>query len=250
MAYMAGRLTQLIFGNTVLCQSFRNPALLAKMAATLQFLSGGRFILGLGAGWQEEEYRAYGYDFPPNAVRVAQLEETLQIVRAMWSGEPATFEGKYYRVREARCEPLPNPAPPIILGAFKPRMLRLAARYADGWNVSSSGLQRYRRMASEFERACAEVGRDPASVSRSWVGGVACASTQAQAEMLAGERFSAEAEEGDFGFVGTPAQVIAQMHSFMELGISEFILDCAGFPDLACLQRVLAEVVPDILARQ
>src|SRR5215211_4388431 len=93
ISYLAALHPQLRFGQTVVCQSFRNPALLAKMGATLQFLSGGRFILGLGAGWNEAEYRAYGYDFPPARVRVEQLEETVQIVKAMWTQEKATFQG-------------------------------------------------------------------------------------------------------------------------------------------------------------
>src|SRR5436190_3065495 len=108
ISYLAALHPQLRFGHTVVCQSFRNPALLAKMGATLQFLSGGRFMLGLGAGWNEEEYRAYGYDFPPARVRVAQLEETIQIVKAMWTQKTATFAGEYYRVTEAYCEPKPD----------------------------------------------------------------------------------------------------------------------------------------------
>src|SRR5262245_53782973 len=84
LTYMAALHPRLKFGHTVLCQSFRNPALVAKMGATLQFLSGARFILGLGAGWHKEEYQAYGYDFPSSGVRVAQLEETLKVIQALW----------------------------------------------------------------------------------------------------------------------------------------------------------------------
>lgn len=244
VAYMSALHPGLKFGNTVVCQSFRNPALLAKMAATLQFLSGGRFILGLGAGWHEEEYRAYGYEYPSNAVRVDQLEETLQIIRAMWSGEPVTFDGRHYRVYQARCEPHPEPAPPIVVGATRPRMLGLAARHADGWDISSSGPQRYERVAAQFNRACAEIGRDPSSVRRSWSGGVACAATSAAAEALAGDRFSAAAQEDDFGFVGTPEQIVRQMQSFIGLGVNQFILDFAGFPGMAGLELVLTEVLP------
>ena len=164
LSYMAARHPQLKFGHTVLCQSFRNPALLAKMGATLQFLSGGRFILGIGAGWHEEEYRAYGYDFPPAGVRVEQLAETLQIVKALWTEEKATVHGKHFQVNEAHCEPKPDPIPPIMVGAFRPKMLRLTAQYADWWNVSSTGVGAYRRMAAELDRACADLGRDPATV--------------------------------------------------------------------------------------
>lgn len=243
LSYMAARHPQLKFGHTVLCQSFRNPALLAKMAATLQFLSGGRFILGIGAGWHEEEYRAYGYDFPSAAVRVEQLDETLQIVKALWTEEATTFHGQHFQVTQAHCEPKPDPLPPIMVGAFKPKMLRLTARHADWWNVSSTGPKSYRQMADEFERACMEVGRDPASVRRTWVGGFACAPTQAEAKALAGDRFSADNDD-DFGFVGTPQQVVEQMRAFVEMGVDYFMLDCAGFPELTVLELLVERVAP------
>jgi alkanesulfonate monooxygenase SsuD/methylene tetrahydromethanopterin reductase-like flavin-dependent oxidoreductase (luciferase family) len=244
LSYMAALHPQLKFGHTVICQSFRNPALVAKMAATLQFLSGGRFILALGAGWNEEEYRAYGYDFLSNAVRVDQLEETIQIIRAMWTDSPATFEGRYYHVRDAYCVPKPNPLPTIMVGAFKTKMLRLTAKYADNWNVSSAGLVRYRRLAAAFERSCADVGRDPAAVRRSWGGLCACAPTQAEAERFAGDLDRADNPEDDFGFIGTPRQVIEQMRPFIDLGVDYFMLDCGGFPNLTTLEMLVSEVLP------
>ncbi len=243
LTYLAALHPPLKFGHTVLCQSFRNPALLAKMGATLQFLSGGRFILGIGAGWHAEEYRAYGYDFPPARVRVEQLEEALQIIKAIWTEEKATFEGKYYRVIEAYCEPKPDPIPTVMVGAFRPKMLRLTAKYADWWNVSSSGIERYRRMAEAFERACAEVGRDPSTVRRSWGGGCACAPTQAEAEVFAGGLYSSASDE-DFGFVGAPQQLVEQMRPFIELGVDYFMLDCGGFPKLTTLEMLIHEVLP------
>lgn len=242
LSYVAALHPQLKFGHTVLCQSFRNPALLAKMGATLQFLSGGRFILGIGAGWNQEEYHAYGYDFPPAGVRVQQLEETLQIIQAMWTEKQASFEGRYYRVTEAYCEPKPDPLPPIIVGAFGPKMLRLTARYADGWNISSTGIHQYRLLVAEFERACAEVGRDPATVRRSWGGGCLCAPTQAQVERLAGTRY--RVDEDDFNLVGTPRQLIEQMRAFIDLGVDYFMVDCGGFPNLTTLELLLSEVIP------
>src|SRR5262245_53794764 len=222
LTYMAALHPRLTFGHTVLCQSFRNPALLAKMGATLQLLSGGRFILGLGAGWNEQEYRAYGYDFPPAPVRVEQLEEALQIITALWTEEQATFEGKHYRVRQAVCEPRPAPVPPIVLGAVRPRMLRLAATYADEWDVSSISIERYAVLAAAFERACAAVGRDSATVGRSWSGGCACAPTQREAVALAGDRFCPDPAAADFDFVGTPDQIVEQMRPFIALGLRHF----------------------------
>jgi alkanesulfonate monooxygenase SsuD/methylene tetrahydromethanopterin reductase-like flavin-dependent oxidoreductase (luciferase family) len=243
LSYAAALQPQIKFGHTVLCQSFRNPALLAKMGATLQFMSGGRFILGIGAGWHEEEYRSYGYDFPPNRVRVEQLEEALQIIRAMWTEEKVTFEGRYYRVNDAYCEPKPDPLPAIMVGGGKPKMLRLIARYADWWNVSSIGLEGYRPMLAELERACGEVGRDPATVRRSWCGGCACAPTVQEARRLAGDRFSPGDDE-DFGFVGTPDQLVEQMCPFIELGVDYFMLDCGGFPELTTLEMLIDQVLP------
>lgn len=243
LTYLAALHPQFKFGHTVVCQSFRNPALLAKMATTLQVMSGGRYALGLGAGWHAEEYAAYGYEYPSDGVRVAQLAEAIQIIRAMWSGGPVTFSGQHYRVAGAYCHPRPQPAPPIIVGAFKPRMLRLAARYADGWNVSSTSPRDYAVLAAEFEQACADVGRDPATVRRSWVGGCACAPTQAQAVAQTEGRWSADSDD-DFGFAGTPRQVIAQFRQLVDLGVDEFMLDCAGFPDLATLELLIGEVLP------
>jgi alkanesulfonate monooxygenase SsuD/methylene tetrahydromethanopterin reductase-like flavin-dependent oxidoreductase (luciferase family) len=242
LSYMAALHPQLKFGHSVLCQSFRNPALLAKMGATLQFLSGGRFLLGIGAGWHQEEYHAYGYDFAPADVRVQQLEETVQIIKAMWTEKQASFEGIYYRVTDAYCEPKPDPLPPIMIGAFKPKMLRLTARYADSWNVSSTGIHRYRRLVEEFERACAEVGRDPATVRRSWGGGCVCAPTQAQAERLGRARY--RADEDDYSFVGTPTHVVEQMRAFIDLGVDYFMVDCGGFPNVTTLELLVNEVVP------
>jgi alkanesulfonate monooxygenase SsuD/methylene tetrahydromethanopterin reductase-like flavin-dependent oxidoreductase (luciferase family) len=245
LTYMAALHPQFKFGHTVLCQSFRNPALVAKMAATLQFLSGGRFLLGIGAGWNAEEYRAYGYDFPSARVRVEQLQEALQIIRAMWTEERATFEGRYYRVREAACEPKPITLPPVIVGAFRPKMLRLTAKYADWWNVSSTGVEGYRRMVRDFERACIEVGRDPDRVRRSWGGGCVCAPTREAAAALAGDRYANNPDD-DFDFVGTPEQVVEQMRPFIDLGVDYFMLDCGGFPDLTTLELLVNEVLPAV----
>jgi alkanesulfonate monooxygenase SsuD/methylene tetrahydromethanopterin reductase-like flavin-dependent oxidoreductase (luciferase family) len=122
-------------------------------------------------------------------------------------------------------------------------MLRLAARYADWWNVSSSGIHRYRRMLAQFEHACVEVGRDPSAVRRTWIGGCACAPTQQAAEALAGGLFSS-ASDDDFGFVGTPQQVLEQMRPFVDLGVDYFMVDCTGFPRLTTFEMLVDQVLP------
>lgn len=241
LTYLSALHPTLKFGSAVFCQSFRNPALLAKMTATLQFLSGGRFILGLGAGWHQEEYEAYGYEFPPGLVRVEQLEEAVQIIQKMWQEETVTFAGRHYRVTEARCEPRPSPAPPIMIGAFQPKMLRLTATYADWWNVSSTSPSRYQPMVARLEQYCHQLGKDLSSIRQTWIGGCACAPTRAQAVAFARDQYG---NDQDFGFVGTPEQVIEQMMPFIELGVRYFMFDCADFPGQTTLEMLIFEVLP------
>jgi alkanesulfonate monooxygenase SsuD/methylene tetrahydromethanopterin reductase-like flavin-dependent oxidoreductase (luciferase family) len=247
VTYLSALHPELLWGHTVLSQSFRNPALVAKMGATLHFMSGGRFVLGIGAGGQAAEYLAYGYEFPSGSTRVEELDETLQIIKAMWTQERATVEGKHYRVKEARCDPKPDPIPTIMVGAFRPKMLRLTARLADWWNVSSTGIEDYRAILQEFERACDEIGRDPATVRRTWGGGCVCAPTEPEVAALAAGRLEMGPGYGyqvGEDFVGTPAQIIEQMQPFVELGVDYFILDCGGFPRLTTVEMLVNEVLP------
>src|SRR5690348_15941352 len=130
IGYFAAAYPNLQFGASVLCQSYRNPGVLAKMAANLQLLTGGRFIFGIGAGWMEEEYRAYNIDFPPAPVRLAQLAEAIQVVKRLWSEAPASFAGQHYRIENAYCEPRPQPIPPLLIGGGgEQRTLRIVAQY-------------------------------------------------------------------------------------------------------------------------
>jgi alkanesulfonate monooxygenase SsuD/methylene tetrahydromethanopterin reductase-like flavin-dependent oxidoreductase (luciferase family) len=255
LTYFVGLYPHLNFGHTVLSQSFRNPALLAKMGATLHYLSRERFILGIGTGWKKDEYLAYGYDFPPPKVRIEQLEEVLQIVKALWWEDQVTFHGKYYHVDNAYCEPKPVPQPVIMVGGCKPRMLRLIARHADWWNVSwyslsktrpdnwsngsLTGIGEYREQVQESERACQEVGRDAAALRRTWFGPCICAPSEAEVQKL-----HAQNVRTDHGFAGTPEQVLVQMQPFIELGVDYFMFTCPDFPDLTTLILLTNEVLP------
>src|SRR6266487_64941 len=239
LTYFAALYPHLNFGHTVLCQSFRNPALIAKMAATFQFLSEGHFIFGIGSGWKEDEYKAYGYAFPSAGVRVSELEETLQIVKALWQNEKATVVGNHHQVIDAYCEPKPHPYPIIMIGGNKPRMLRLVAHHADWWNVSWTGIESYRHQVSECEQACIENNRNPTTLRRTWFGGCICAPTEAKVKKLNTTHMGSEN-----AFIGTPAQVIEQMHPFIDLGVDYFMLTCGGFPDLTTLETLTHEVLP------
>ena len=138
-SYLLPQYPNLKFGQIVLCNNYRNPALLAKMSSTLQVLSEGRFILGIGAGWYQEEYKQYGYEFPSSRTRIKQLEEAVQIIKMMWTEDVVTFHGKHYRVENAFCFPKPDPVPPIMIGGSGEKFtLKVVARYADWWNGGST----------------------------------------------------------------------------------------------------------------
>ena len=166
LTWLAAKFPKVDVCHHVLGLGYRNPALTAKMAATLQTMSGGRFILGIGAGWRADEYRYYGYDFPRAAVRIAQLDEAVQLMRKMWTEEAASFSGKYFTIETAYAPPLPQPTPPILIGGKGEQlMLPLIGRQADMWNVSESGgLDTYRRRRDIVHRSAEQAGRDPASI--------------------------------------------------------------------------------------
>ena len=140
LVWFAARFPDVVLCHHVLGHGYRNPALTAKMAATLQVLSGDRFMLGIGAGWREPEYRAYGYEFPSAAVRVRQLEEVVQICRLMWTEEHPTFHGAYFQIDDAAATPRPVVAPPICIGSSGEQLgLPMVGRRADVWNGPYTG---------------------------------------------------------------------------------------------------------------
>lgn len=155
------RIGTLVFGNT-----YRHPAVLANMAATVDQLSGGRLTLGMGAGWQENEHQQYGIRFPPAGQRVDRFEEAIQIVRSLLREPRTSFEGKHYRLTDALCEPKPvQPRLPILVGTQGNRMLGIAARYADMWDMWGLPDQVAERSAA-LSRMCEAAGRDPDEIER------------------------------------------------------------------------------------
>ena len=141
LAALARDTTKIRLGVLVAAIQYRNPALQAKMAASVDHISGGRLEFGVGAGWKEDEYRAYGYDFPSPGDRVEQLRDGLEITRRLWQDDRATYHGKHYRIDDAVCAPKPTqrPRPPIWIGGSGQRVMRLAARYADGFDLGKHG---------------------------------------------------------------------------------------------------------------
>ena len=168
LTWAMARYPDKLCGHEVLCNSFRNPAHLAKMAATLQGLSGGRLVLGIGAGWNAEEYAAYGWPFPPARVRIAQLAEAIELIRAMWTQAPARYRGEHYQIEGAYCEPRPQPCPPVMVGGHGERyLLRVVARHADWWNYPFRGLDVYAQKRRRSRRTAATSGATTTRSTRS-----------------------------------------------------------------------------------
>lgn len=241
LTYLAALQPELKYGHLVLCQLFRNPALLAKMAATFQYMSQGHFILGLGAGWAEEEAKAYHFTFPSAGQRVDELGEQLQIIKALWSGQNVTFEGKYHQIHNAYCQPYPEPLPPILVAAHQPRMMRVAARHADWWNTGVDKLDQAKERLQNLDAACEALGRDPKTLRRTAAITCYCAETEQKLKELTAMH------DGPFGlgFVGTPSQVVEQLQPFIEAGFDYFMISAGGVPyDLTTLEMLAHEVLP------
>ena len=210
------RIGSLVCGNT-----YRHPAVLAKQAATIDLLSGGRLVLGLGAGWQENEHHAYGIEFYDVRTRMDMLEEACQVVKGLFANDRTTFEGKHYQLADAPLAPKPaqNPLPLLIGGGGEKRTMRIAAQYADEWTVWGTP-DRLRQKVEVLERHCEDLGRDPKTIKRS---------AQALMFLSTDEAKLKEVRDKDIQMahiVGTPSEVADVMGEYRDAGVDEFI-----FPD-------------------
>jgi F420-dependent oxidoreductase-like protein len=219
-------------GTMTLCNGFRHPALLAKMAATLDVISNGRLELGIGSGWYEREFINYGYPFPKPSIRAQQLDEAVQILKRMWTEPSVTFSGRHYNLIDARNEPKPlqQSRPPVHIGGDgEKKILPLVAREADWWSywLSGSSADGLRHKLGVLERACTEIDRDFRTLRRSLIGPVMMAETQQELDLMIAE---AERTDAHFrlgtklGLVGTPDNVIQRIEEYRQLGVSLFIV--------------------------
>lgn len=241
IAYLAARYPKLLFGSSVLCQSYRNPGLLAKMVANLQWLTGGRFLFGIGAGWMVEEYKAFDIDFPKPSVRIAQMEEVIQICQKLWTDSPANFDGKYYRIEDAYCSPQPNPMPPLLVGGGGEQLtLRVVAKYADIWNIPGGSFENYRHKLSVLRGHCEAVGRDYDEIVKSWSAeAIALAPTNAEAEAIA-----QATPYQNHPIVGDPNRVAEQLQPFLDIGVTYLIVRLVDFPKMNGMKLFVEEVMP------
>jgi alkanesulfonate monooxygenase SsuD/methylene tetrahydromethanopterin reductase-like flavin-dependent oxidoreductase (luciferase family) len=248
LTYLAAEFPAYTFGHTVLCQSYRNPALLAKMAATFDYLTESRLVLGIGAGWQADEYAAYGYDYPSAGVRIEQLSETIDVLRAMWTQSPATYEGRYYQVRGAYCEPRPARPIPILVGGRRPKFMRVAAEKADIWQWDGP-IERYRVPYDLLVANCAEIDRDLSSVTLSTSGEIYFPENPAHFPTEPSSGFTDPAQDPSGAYAGeldwvmgpTPDDAIRELRPLIDLGVTHVTL---YFWDRRSLDLFAREVIP------
>jgi probable F420-dependent oxidoreductase len=240
MGAIAGVTSRIAFGPLVACTNFHNPALLAKQAATLDEIGGGRFVLGLGAGWNAEEFRAFGFPFDH---RIDRFEEAFTIIRTLLREGAIDFDGRYYQARD--CELLPRPAriggPPLMIGSKGPRMLAITLPYVDSWNVwftdtgnRASGVPALRQLVDD---ACVAAGRDPAAVERT---------VAVQVRMPGGTgRLQGSGEDSVVPALEGDPQVIAdELRAYARAGIAEvqLVVDPIDRPSIEGLVPVLREL--------
>jgi alkanesulfonate monooxygenase SsuD/methylene tetrahydromethanopterin reductase-like flavin-dependent oxidoreductase (luciferase family) len=244
LTWIAARYPGPLLGTIVLANSYRHPPLMAKMAASLQTFSRGRLVLGYGAGWHEAEYRAYGYEFPPARVRIAQMVEGLQLMRAMWTQAPASFTGTYYQIQDAYCVPLPSPPPIVMIGGDgEQRTLRAVAEHADWWNSVMRPIPVLRHKLDVLDQHCRDVGRAPETVRRTLTRTLYLARTRAEAEQRAGPKLDDPVPP----FVGEPAALVDHLHELIDLGFDLFQLVFAGFPDTTDLRLFVDSILPEFI---
>ena len=246
-------------GTMATCASYRNPSLLAKMGATVDIISRGRLILGIGAGWYEEEYAAYGYEFPDQRTRVRQLKEALIVIEKLWTENRSTFKGQFYSLQDAVCLPktVQKPRPQILVGITqgKKTLPYLASRYADGFNTSNPSLEQCKAILEAAEKNCEKYGKNPTKLIKSWQGFVLIGETASQVtetiEGTARDRGQSAPEFRKYmnerGFIsGRPDECVEQLRKFKQIGINSFLLIFSKDTSIRPLEVFRDKVIPQL----
>ena len=248
LAAMAAHTSRIRCGTLVIGNTYRNPAVLANIAATIDHISGGRLELGLGAAGHQMEHGEYGITFPSIGHRVRMLREAVTIIKSLWTEHRTTFEGRYYQITDALCEPKPvqQSVPLWIGGSGEKLTLRVVAELADGWNTFFGPLDVYQRKLDALAGHCRDVGRNPADIRRSL-----------HIPMLVGET-EAEVRERTGGIdggwhgqpriTGTPEQCVEQLMPFLKLGVQDFIIAARPPSDMRSLELVATKIAPEMKA--
>ncbi|HRV91922.1 MAG TPA: TIGR03560 family F420-dependent LLM class oxidoreductase [Anaerolineae bacterium] len=252
---LAMRTKRIRFGPMVCAVTFRHPVMVAKMAASVDQLSGGRLDLGLGAGWNDMEHKMFGVNYPRYGVRLEMLDEAATVIKSIWSGEPVTFTGNYYQLEEAQSHPGPaQPNPTLIMGGKGEKTLKIVAKHATEWNFSYGGVDLFREKSRELDQNCAAINRDPGDIRRSMMAPFVIGRDEAaaQSRIDAHRRMFSSlpatlAEWNEAGFIGgSPSRVIDQMKAFTAAGIDRFMLQHNDLDDIDSLTLLATEVLPHV----
>jgi F420-dependent oxidoreductase-like protein len=254
LAALSQRTSTIRLGQLVTCAAYRNAGLLAKEAAGVDVMSGGRLILGLGAGWYEREYEAYGYRYPPAGERLATLEESVVAIRRLWTEETVTLDGAFVQLDDAYCDPKPlQQLPEVWIGGGGEKVtLRIAAQHADktNWQV---GLEQFVHKSDVLRGHCDAIGRDFDTIGRTHGPDCRLFDTERDlADWLAAPDGGNLWGEGDpepyerDNFVGTTEMVTEKVQAFVDAGCREFVLWFRDFPSSESLERFAAEVIPNV----
>lgn len=263
LSAIAGFTSDLNIGSLVLSNDYRNPALVAKMAATLDVISNGRVELGLGAGWHEPEYEAYGWEYRDGFERLMRLDESIRLMKTMWNDDDPHFEGDHYQINGAYCEPGPvqEPHPPILVGGTGEDVtLKLVAKHADIWNtdVFNGDIETLRHKIEVIEDHCNTVQRDPDEIEYSWDGHVICTRSEEKLDQLLDRMLpiqfedeymdqpdiESESDARDYFIMGTPEECAEAIEKRLEVGITKFQFWFTDHPDTDGMELFADEVMP------
>ena len=246
ISYAASCSSRIKLGTLVTGIVYRHPSVLAKIGATLDVLSEGRLFMGIGAAWNLEEATAYGIPFPPVGERMRRLEETVQIIRKMWTEEKATFNGRFYQIHEAYCNPKPiqKPYPPIMIGGSGERQtLKIAAKYADACNIFGSPTTVKNKLAILREH-CRNVGRDYDAILKTKLGHVIIDRDEREVEKRVAEDLEELPRErwGEVAIYGTPDQIRRKVEEFRDAGLDYLIVNLEPQRELEAMKLFAEEV--------
>jgi F420-dependent oxidoreductase-like protein len=248
LAALSQRTTGVRLGQMVGCNSYRQPSVLAKITSNIDVISGGRLDWGIGAGWYENEYKGYGFEFPEPKVRIQMLRECVEIVKSMWTEEETTYEGRHYRLERANNDPKPlqDPHPPIWIGGGGEQLtLRVVARHADRSNFGGNP-EEWARKAEILKGHCKDVGRDYDEIVKTISGELMIRETEDELrEIGSRSRWGEPFESWRRGnLVGTPEQVAEKVQAYVELGCTGFVPWCSDYPDTTSLRLFAEQVMP------
>ena len=248
LAAISQRTSKIRLGQMVGCNSYRQPSLLAKITSTLDVISGGRLDWGIGAGWYENEYQGYGYEFSSPRVRIGMLREAVEIVRSMWTEPETTYDGRYYHLRRANCDPKPlqRPHPPVLIGGGGEQLtLRVVARLADRSNFGGKPHE-FAHKCEVLKQHCKEVGRDYDEIEKTMSGEVFVRETEAELVAAGSKSLWGEPLESwrQGNLVGTPDQVAEKIQRYVELGCTSFMPWCSDYPSDETVRLLAAKVIP------